>query len=117
VGARGARADARLLRDRPAPGGSRVARPVDRDRGRAASHRAHFSWHAALHELSLGALSALHRRWDGELAPPHVSGVRALVDSASLLWRCRITGSWSGDLPLSGVLDLGGRDLLERPTT
>jgi hypothetical protein len=85
--------------------------------GRDASHRAHFSWHAALHELSLGDLTGLHRRWDSELAPPHVTGVRALVDSASLLWRCRITGSWSGDLPLSGVLDLVGRDLLERPDT
>ena len=85
--------------------------------GRQASHLAHFSWHAALHELSLGSLEALHRRYDAELAPPHVSGVRALVDSASLLWRCQMTGSWSGDLPLSSVLDTIGPELLERPTT
>jgi hypothetical protein len=85
--------------------------------GREASHRAHFSWHAALHELSLGDLDGLRRRYDRELAPPHVTGVRALVDSASLLWRCRVTESWSGDLPLSSVLELVGSELLERPTT
>jgi uncharacterized NAD(P)/FAD-binding protein YdhS len=85
--------------------------------GQAASHRAHFSWHAALHELSLGDLDALRRRYDRELAPPHVTGVRALVDSASLLWRCRVTESWSGDLPLTSVLELVGSDLLERPET
>ena len=72
--------------------------------GQAASHRAHFSWHAALHELSMGDLEAVRRRYENSLAPPHVSGVRALVDSASLLWRCRVTESWSGDLPLTSLL-------------
>lgn len=85
--------------------------------GRAASHRAHFSWHAALHELSMGDLEAVRRRYESSLAPPHVSGVRALVDSASLLWRCRVTESWSGDLPLTSLLELVGTDLLERPVT
>jgi hypothetical protein len=46
-----------------------------------------------------------------------VTGVRALVDSASLLWRCRMTGSWTGDLPLRSVLELVGVELLEQPTT
>ena len=48
--------------------------------GRAAGHRAHFSWHAALHEL----ISATWTRpppLRGELAPPLVTGLRALVDS------------------------------------
>lgn len=85
--------------------------------GRAASHRAHFSWHAALHELSSGDLAALRRRYHRELAPPHVTGVRALVDSASLLWRCRMTDSWTGDLPLDPVLDIVDPELLEQPTT
>ena len=85
--------------------------------GRQASHLAHFSWHAALHELSLGAVEAVHRRYEAELAPPHVTGVRALVDSASLLWRAQVTGSWNGDLPMTTVLDRVGEDLLERPTT
>jgi tetratricopeptide (TPR) repeat protein len=85
--------------------------------GRGAAHRAHFSWHAALHELSLGDVDALRRRYDNELAPPHVSGVRALVDSASLLWRARMTTSWTGDLRLESVLALVGADLLEQPAT
>jgi len=85
--------------------------------GQGASHRAHFSWHAALHELSMGDLEAVRRRYERELAPPHVTGVRALVDSASLLWRCRVTESWAGDLPLTSLLELVGSELLERPAT
>ncbi|WP_374970891.1 hypothetical protein [Terrabacter sp. BE26] len=62
-----------------------------RESGRSASHRAHFSWHAALHELVLGDTEAVRARYYSQLAPPTVSGVRALVDSASLLWRWRVT--------------------------
>ncbi|HEX4190948.1 MAG TPA: FAD/NAD(P)-binding protein [Marmoricola sp.] len=58
--------------------------------GRSASHRAHFSWHAALHELALGDTEAVRRRYYSQLAPPAVCGVRGLVDAASLLWRWRI---------------------------
>jgi uncharacterized NAD(P)/FAD-binding protein YdhS len=85
--------------------------------GRDTSHRAHYSWHAALHELSLGDLDALRRRWSGELAPPHVTGVRALVDSASLLWRCRMTGAWSDDQALGDLLARVDPGLLTRPAT
>ena len=88
-----------------------------RAHGRSSTHRAHFSWHAALHELSLGDVDAVRLRYQRELAPPHVSGVRALVDSASLLWRCRVTASWPEDLPLAGLLHDVGDDLLERPGT
>jgi hypothetical protein len=59
--------------------------------GRSASHRAHFSWHAALHELALGDTEAVRRRYYSQLAPPAVTGVRALVDSTSLVWRWRVT--------------------------
>ncbi|MDX6300285.1 MAG: hypothetical protein QOF53_1499 [Nocardioidaceae bacterium] len=59
--------------------------------GRSASHRAHFSWHAALHELALGDTEAVRRRYYSQLAPPAVTGVRALIDSSSLLWRWRVT--------------------------
>ena len=38
--------------------------------GRSASHRAHFSWHAALHELALGDTEAVRRRYYSQLAPP-----------------------------------------------
>jgi hypothetical protein len=61
--------------------------------GARASHRAHFSWHAALHELALGDDAAVAARFAAQLAPPGVIGVRALVDSASLLWRSRMLGA------------------------
>jgi hypothetical protein len=71
--------------------------------GRSASHRAHFSWHAALHELSLGDTEAVRRRYYSQLAPPTVTGVRALIDSASLLWRWKLTTSdWDGAVAASG---------------
>ena len=85
--------------------------------GRHATHRAHFSWHAALHELATGDGDAVRRRYLGQLAPPVVTGVRGLVDSASLLWRCEMTGSWAGHVPVEEVLDHAGEDLLERPET
>jgi hypothetical protein len=60
--------------------------------GAQASHRAHFSWHAALHELALGDADAVAARYATQLAPPTVDGVRALIDSASLLWRAQLAG-------------------------
>ncbi|HEX6148247.1 FAD/NAD(P)-binding protein [Nocardioides sp.] len=59
--------------------------------GRGASHRAHYAWHAALHELALGDTEAVRQRYYSQLGPGAVTGVRALVDSASLLWRWRVT--------------------------
>ncbi|MGW0119014.1 FAD/NAD(P)-binding protein [Streptomyces sp. NPDC003327] len=86
-------------------------------RGRGAVHRAHFSWHVALHELALDDPAAVRRRWLGQLAPGRVTGVRALVDSGSLLWRARLSDSWRGDLPAADVLDQVQADVLERPAT
>jgi uncharacterized NAD(P)/FAD-binding protein YdhS len=63
--------------------------------GRSAGYRAHFAWHAALHELALGDLDAVRRRYQEHLAPPAVTGIRALIDSASLLWRWKLD---AGDL-------------------
>ncbi|MFE5934666.1 FAD/NAD(P)-binding protein [Streptomyces sp. NPDC056470] len=85
--------------------------------GRGAVHRAHFSWHVALHELALDDSEAVRRRWFAQLAPRQVNGVRALVDSGSLLWRARMTRNWTGAVPVDGVLDAVERDLLERPAT
>lgn len=96
--------------------------------GRSASHRAHFSWHAALHELALGDTEAVRQRYYSQLAPPTVTGVRALIDSASLLWRWRITTSdWKPMLegssaeaappPVESVLAAAGADLIDRPET
>ncbi len=74
-----------------------------RTQGPQANHRSHFSWHAALHELMQGDVDAVRRRYERELAPPLVTGSRALVDSGALLWRCHVTDSWTGDLPSEAV--------------
>lgn len=84
--------------------------------GAQASHRAHFSWHAALHELALGDDQAVQARYCSQLAPPTVVGVRALVDSASLLWRGHLSGMWP--IPDIGpVLATVPPDLLSDPPT
>ncbi|MDQ1616094.1 MAG: hypothetical protein QOJ60_2033 [Actinomycetota bacterium] len=83
--------------------------------GRQASHRAHFAWHAALHELSTGDLEAMRRRYVTQLAPPLVTGMRSLVDSASLLWRARVSGAWPDSLPIEDVLAVVDEALLTRP--
>ena len=74
-----------------------------RTQGPQANHRSHFSWHAALHELMQGDVEAVRRRYERELAPPLVTGSRALVDSGALLWRCRVTDTWTDDLPSEAV--------------
>ena len=63
-------------------------------RGPETSQRAHFSWHAALHELAVGDARAAMVRYTAQLGPPRVTGVRALVDSVSLLWRGHALGLW-----------------------
>ena len=83
--------------------------------GGGAVHSAHFSWHAALHELALGR--DVRPRWAATLSPATTTGVRALVDSASLLWRCRLTGTWDGELPIAQVLDTVPQELLDDPPT
>ncbi|MGW3285607.1 FAD/NAD(P)-binding protein [Streptomyces sp. NPDC001002] len=86
--------------------------------GRGAVHRAHFSWHIALHELALDDPDAVRRRWFAQLAPGRVvTGVRALVDSGSLLWRARLSDNWPGELPTSDVLESVTHEVLERPAT
>lgn len=87
------------------------------EHGRRANQLAHFSWHAALHEIMLGDRAAVRRRYACQLAPPVVTGPRALVDSASLLWRCRVTNSWDGPVPLGPVLDAVPPGWLTRPPT
>lgn len=85
--------------------------------GARAAHRAHFSWHAALHELALGDDRAAATRYAAQLAPPTVVGLRGLVDSASLLWRGYAIGAWSDISGVERVLDTVPRDLLVDPPT
>jgi hypothetical protein len=85
--------------------------------GRSIDSISHFAWHAALHELSLGDLDAVRRRYDGQLRPEHGLGCRALVDTGSLLFRWALTPDASDVPGLEQVAALAGRDVLERPGT
>ncbi len=85
--------------------------------GQTTDNLAHFSWHAALHELSMGDLDAVRARYADELAPPEVSGCRALVDSCSLLWRWAITPD-AHDVPrVEDVVATIDDALLDAPPT
>jgi hypothetical protein len=85
--------------------------------GAATESLTHFSWHAALHELSLGDLDAVRRRYDAQLRPEHGLGCRALVDTGSLLFRWAITPDATGVPGIESVAEVTGRDVLERPAT
>jgi len=85
--------------------------------GRRTESLSHFSWHAALHELSLGDLDAVRRRHDTQLRPELGLGCRGLVDTGSLLFRWALTPG-AVDVPdLAEVARVAGRDVLERPAT
>ncbi len=88
-----------------------------RTRGPEANHRSHFSWHAALHELMQCDVEAVRRRYERELAPPLVTGSRALVDAGALLWRCHVTDTWEGALPGPAVCDSAPDGWLITPPT
>lgn len=60
---------------------------------------------------------SVRRRYDEQLAPPQVRGARALVDSASLLWRAVLDDIWDGPVPIQPVLAAVEPDLLTRPST
>ena len=77
----------------------------------------HFSWHAALHELSLGDLDAVRKRYTEQLQPRHAVGCRALVDTGSMLYRWALTPD-AEDVPdLEEVARVTGRGGLEAPAT
>ncbi|MFI5908226.1 FAD/NAD(P)-binding protein [Dactylosporangium sp. NPDC051541] len=85
--------------------------------GRAAFQGAHFAWHAALHELALERWTDVSARLRGRLSPRSVGGVRALVDSASLLWRCRVLGAPPQPVAIGEVLGVVPKELLTEPRT
>jgi tetratricopeptide (TPR) repeat protein len=85
--------------------------------GRTSDNLAHYSWHAALHELSMGDFAAVRSRYTEQLRPPEVVGCRALVDSCSLLWRWAITPG-AQDVPSVGsVVSTVDQHLLDEPPT
>ena len=85
--------------------------------GAATESLSHFSWHAALHELSLGDLEAVRRRYDEQLRPERGLGCRSLVDSGSLLFRWALTPDAAEVPDISEVTTAVGREGLERPAT
>lgn len=85
--------------------------------GAATDSLTHFSWHAALHELSLGDVAAVRRRYDEQLQPRHAVGCRALVDTGSLLFRWALTPGDGVVPPLDEVVALTGVTVLEQPAT
>src|SRR4051794_24630478 len=85
--------------------------------GAATDGLTHFAWHAALHELSLGDLGAVRRRYHEQLRPELGSGCRTLVDTGSLLFRWAITPG-AEDVPDMGeVVRVTDSASLERPGT
>jgi hypothetical protein len=84
--------------------------------GQRVERLAHFCWHAALHELSLGDLAAVARRYEDQLQPTPALGCRALVDSGSLLWRWSITPGAEGVPPVDAVL-AAAPEVVDRPPT
>ncbi|GAB4003499.1 tetratricopeptide repeat protein [Nocardioides ultimimeridianus] len=77
----------------------------------------HFAWHAAMHELSLGDLDAVRRRYRSQLDPHGAVGCRALVDGGSLLFRWALTPE-ACDVPDFGEILAATRPgTLEQPAT
>ncbi|WP_147455935.1 pyridine nucleotide-disulfide oxidoreductase [Nocardioides mangrovicus] len=85
--------------------------------GSGADSLLHFSWHAALHELSVGDLDAVRRRYETQLRPGPDTGCRALVDSGSLLWRWALTPGASAVPGVCEVLAAVDAELLRCPPT
>jgi hypothetical protein len=85
--------------------------------GGTAENLAHFSWHAALHELSMGDFAAVRARYTEHLRPPEVVGCRALVDSCSLLWRWALTPGAEDVPPVGSVVSTVDQQLLDEPPT
>jgi hypothetical protein len=75
----------------------------------------HFSWHAAMHELSMGDLDAVRLRYETQLRPEPGLGCRSLVDSGSLLWRWALTPGSTSVPGIDEVLAVVDESLLARP--
>ena len=84
--------------------------------GQDAAHRCHFSWHAALYELSLNDLDAVARRFTRELSPHVVTGARALIDSASLMFRGLTEDFTLPSADADAVLEAAGLPLTQPET-
>jgi hypothetical protein len=89
--------------------------------GSATESLSHFSWHAALHELSMGDLDAVRARYEAQLHPDAGFGTglgcRALVDTGSLLIRWALTPD-AEDVPgIDVVVAATAPETFRRPAT
>lgn len=84
--------------------------------GHSAVHRAHFSWHVAMHDLGLGDIDAALTRYDRDLHPQALQGTRSLVDAGSLLWRLHLIDRDERIADISLVEEAAGKEL-DEPTT
>ncbi|WP_460851863.1 tetratricopeptide repeat protein [Nocardioides montaniterrae] len=85
--------------------------------GSASESLSHFSWHAAMHELSLGDLDAVRTRYHAQLDPAGALGCRSLVDSGSLLFRWALTPSAEAVPDIGDVIATTNPLTIERPAT
>jgi tetratricopeptide (TPR) repeat protein len=84
--------------------------------GQDSNHRCHYSWHAALYELSLDDINAVVRRFSRELAPDIVTGARALIDTASFAFRCQLEKIELPGADPKAILAAAGNSLHNPPT-
>ena len=78
--------------------------------------REHFAWHAVLHDLVLGDIKAVLERYDRDLSPFVLEGIRSLVDGASLLWRLDLIGIPDRAGDIAKVRAMAGRELIDPST-
>lgn len=79
--------------------------------GHSAVHRAHFSWHVAMHDLGLGDVDSVLARYDRDLTPSVLQGTRSLVDAVSLLWRLHLIDHDERQEDLERVREVAGKEL------
>ena len=76
----------------------------------------HLAWHAVLHDLGLGDIEAVLERYDRDLSPSVLQGIRSLVDGASLLWRLHLMGIPDRAGDIAEVRAMAGRELTDPST-
>jgi hypothetical protein len=70
-----------------------------------------------LHELALDDPLAARERYRCQLAPPTVTGARALIDSTSLVWRMQVSSAGAPPISVDEVFGEVDDCVFERPTT
>ncbi|MDR1513246.1 MAG: pyridine nucleotide-disulfide oxidoreductase [Propionibacteriaceae bacterium] len=85
--------------------------------GQGADPIDHNAWHAAVHELSLGDVEAVRRRYDAQLDPHKMTGCRALIDGGQLFFRWAITPGAGPAPDMAIIQEIMGHEALIHPVT